>query len=57
MQESGIRSSEDLLPLPWDKEHQGAANLPTENDVEELQALMRKMNEEAKSNENNSFSG
>lgn len=43
MTELGINSSEKLLPLPWDKEYTPPI-LPTENDVEEMQALMREIN-------------
>lgn len=50
MNEVGIRRPEDLLPLPWDKGHQAHPILPTEDEVEEMQALMHKMNSKEDTN-------
>ena len=43
MAEAGIRTSEQLLPFPGEKE-QSLAGIPNEDDVEEMQALMHEMN-------------
>ena len=44
MSESGIHSPADLLKFPWEKVQ---ANVPTADEVSELQELMRNINSES----------
>ena len=44
MAEVGVHSEEQLLPLPWDKEKKVHDQLPSDSDVEELQALIHDIN-------------
>ena len=48
LQENGINSPIDLMPLPWDKHNDDTAdadNAPTPQVVEELRRKMREENE------------
>ena len=38
LSEKGIHGPKDLLPLPWDTDDFDTANLPTEDEIKEMQA-------------------
>ena len=40
LNEAGIHGPKDLLPLPWDNDEIANRNLPTEDEIREMQAEM-----------------
>ena len=40
LNEAGIHGPKDLLPLPWDNDEIANENLPTEDEIREMQAEM-----------------
>ena len=51
MQENGLTSPHDILPLPWDKRQRIVNEIPTDDEVKRLQEEMRQLNMQNKSSE------
>ena len=52
LNESGIHGPKDLLPLPWDTDDFDTANLPTEDEIKEMQAEMAAINAQLQAAQN-----
>ena len=46
LSKAGIRSDRDLITFPWEKEVTKRDSLPSDEEVEEMQQMMRQLNEQ-----------
>lgn len=54
LKKNGIRSSEDLIRFPWEREMSGSERQPTLDEQEQLREIMRRENAEAERREKES---